>query len=313
MMQPQDEEQELTQIDLSGFSPSPVITPLPQVGRAAGLKYMGNNKVWCKGKLVFGPDTGLNLYAHSLILAPSVIYLASVAPSLNPLVGIIAAALVLASMITLFITSTTDPGILRRNEAPPVTNGPEIIQEVSQLINGAYIQYRYCRTCFIYRNARASHCHVCDNCVERFDHHCPWTGTCIGLRNYRFFLWFLTLTVTAGAYQAITCIVLISNKYGQQQTKGINAFWNVSRDYYFLPIGLIVYFIIALLCIVPLLGFHIYLVATAQTTRELFKKEEENQFGCQSPYSKGLLCNFYDICCRVNNPFPAFPSRSCDV
>ncbi len=48
------------------------------------------------------------------------------------------------------------------------------------LVNGHRVQVRYNDTCHFYQPPRAHHCSVNDNCIERFDHHCPWVGTTIG-------------------------------------------------------------------------------------------------------------------------------------
>ena len=46
---------------------------------------------------------------------------------------------------------------------------------------------------------RARHCSKCNKCVHRFDHHCPWTGNCIGKNNIKVFIQFLF-------YSSFTCI-----------------------------------------------------------------------------------------------------------
>ena len=54
-------------------------------------------------------------------------------------------------------------------------------------------KFYYCPTCkmFVNREKNTSHCPDCDICVEEQDHHCPWTGKCIGKNNLTSFYIFI--------------------------------------------------------------------------------------------------------------------------
>lgn len=48
-----------------------------------------------------------------------------------------------------------------------------------------------CPECEVIRSARSRHCAICNECVDRFDHHCPWINNCVGIKNHNAFLMFL--------------------------------------------------------------------------------------------------------------------------
>ena len=75
----------------------------------------------------------------------------------------------------------TDPGILPRQKENYYWNPKR--STIKRDVNGHFVNYTFCYTCFIFRPPRTSRCAACDNCVERFDHHCIWLGTCVGKRN----------------------------------------------------------------------------------------------------------------------------------
>lgn len=101
-------------------------------------------------------------------------------------------------VILLLITSARDPGIIPRSLHPPEPEDDGYVSSISSdwpgsqngppgvpptkdtMVNGVIVKIKYCQTCMLYRPPRCSHCSICNNCVERFDHHCPWVGQCIG-------------------------------------------------------------------------------------------------------------------------------------
>ncbi|KAL2515044.1 putative protein S-acyltransferase 4 [Forsythia ovata] len=105
----------------------------------------------------------------------------------------------LKDLVLLLLTSRRDPGIIPRNDLPPKLEsyGGSMELEPGQtsrlprtkyvVINGITAKIKYCDTCILYRPPRCSHCSICNNCVERFDHHCLWVGQCIGLSTYEYF------------------------------------------------------------------------------------------------------------------------------
>ncbi|XP_077599391.1 palmitoyltransferase ZDHHC18-B-like isoform X1 [Stigmatopora nigra] len=170
--------------------------------------FPGKNRFFCDGRLMTAPQSGMLPLTLGLILVTSGLFFIFDCPFLvENLTGCIPAigAILLGFVVfTLFQTTFSDPGILPRATADEVVDVEKQIDNASSascrsaprtkevLINQQVVKLKYCFTCKMFRPPRTSHCGLCDNCVERFDHHCPWVGNCVGKRNYRFFYAFIT-------------------------------------------------------------------------------------------------------------------------
>jgi len=145
---------------------------------------------------------------------------------------------------------------------------------------------KYCVTCEMHRPLRATHCSRCDNCIERFDHHCPWLGQCVGRRNYRYFFTFVVFVTLSSALVAGTSIALLVRKANEDG----NDFGEAIRLY---PA--------ALFCFIVgiaggafgfrLLWFHVYLMTVGLTTNEALCRI----YGDEKPYNKGFCANAQEL------------------
>merc|ERR1719418_143202 len=57
-----------------------------------------------------------------------------------------------------------------------------------------------CTRCEMYRPPRAHHCRICQHCIKRMDHHCPWINNCVGEKNQKYFIQFLIYVGLLSAY-----------------------------------------------------------------------------------------------------------------
>ena len=115
-----------------------------------------------------------------------------------------------------------------------------------------------CGACRHAAPLRSHHCHACRCCVRAFDHHCFWIGTCVGESNHLLFAAYLWV-------QTVVLVLAVSFT-GESLQQAADAPLHAAK----------VIIMMCLLCSLVMVGslavFHVYLLSTGQTTREVQRR-----------------------------------------
>jgi hypothetical protein len=166
--------------------------------------------------------------------------------------------------------------------------------------------------CGIQRPPRASHCRMTNRCIERWDHYCPWVGTAVGRRNYRWFLLFVASTAALALSVASSSFLhlrLIGEALRRPAAAGEPPPW---RDGFEtapsaprwlravaaapLSCALAAYAAAVTLLLAALGAYHAYLVSINQTTYENMRGAYDLE---PNPFDEGAARNWAQACCGV--------------
>jgi len=166
-----------------------------------------------------------------------------------------------------------------------------------------------CDKCNGYKPARAHHCSICNRCVLRMDHHCPWVANCVGYNNVAYFGRFLGYVTILCLYNLILIGKRILNVIDYQNNKYNYDIDETQKPYpliakkemIFIVIDLIMLFVVVFL-VAPLFAFQV-MYATSNTStiedRENKKidilKEKGEVPDVKYPYDYGWFENLKDV------------------
>lgn len=246
-------------------------------------KWPGNNVFCCNGSVILGYNYLCGLGTILCLAAPFTLFNVYLIGHTNTINIVIPALSFITACISFVACAFTDPGIIPR--CKPGESAEKPIQPMD--VDGKPV--KFCQTCRIYRPRRAKHCKFCDNCVEKFDHHCPWVGTCVGKRNYRYFACFIFSVTILSGYVTSVCVEFIINESKAAEGR---VWWSqlleaIHGNLVVFTVWLYTFFVF--MSVSGLTVYHLNLIRIAQTTNEHIRGKYEEQ---PNPYDMGCWRNY---------------------
>lgn len=185
---------------------------------------------------------------------------------------------------------TTDPGKVPddwANAQEHVHGASSSDEDVGDDEDGGSVPPRWCSKCDKPKPERCHHCSICQRCVLKMDHHCPWVGNCVGFGNYKFFLlfvlyaWACCTFIVLAMWPAFADILNLNSSRTHSGAPRKQPSFSVMIGY--------VFAVSVSLALLFLGGFHLYLTLKNLTTIEMHSSREHN------PYDLGHRRNWESV------------------
>jgi len=279
-------------------------------------EYFQGNTVFCiGGRLQNSRHRPVNVLTGIMVIIPAILFFVFSAPwfwyNVSPAIPVTFGYLFYICISSFLHASASDPGILPRNvqqfppaESPdplrlgPPTNDWALIKSSIKTAAAMEVPTKYCKTCQLWRPPRAHHCRLCDNCVETQDHHCVWLNNCIGRRNYRYFFTFISTATLLGMYLMAASLAQVLIHMSRE-----NVSFAQSIDQFRVPFAMIIYGFLTGLYPAALMGYHLFLMARGETTREYLNSHKFLKKDRYRAFTQGNWCkNWISVLCRPRPP-----------
>jgi hypothetical protein len=144
-----------------------------------GNTYTFFGDIYGNPKLIIGPHWPLYVFVTILFSLATYFVYSYFGKYINFFLKFIGIIIYLIFLISYTYTALINPGF-PKHDIDSITGEPRK-------------KFYYCNICKIWANLekKTQHCPDCNICVEGNDHHCPWTGKCIGQKNLKSFIIFV--------------------------------------------------------------------------------------------------------------------------